>query len=268
MVTRKPRIPITANDSSKVLFACDYTCCVCRDRGRPVQIHHIDENPANNSDQNLAVLCLFCHNDTQLKGGFGRKLDSELLNQYRDDWIHRVALRREKADQLAALRMAGSNIVSSPTTVSEATSLMIPADEALVAYVQSLPSILVKAYAEARTRWDSGITSEMIGGTADVIDVVVGMLIHLSSWFPKNHFDGKPASEYFGLFVSSRFIWHRAIEEPEGVGTGGSIVDPSAAIGVLGDVKNAVEEIISALLWGRERFNLEAWRELWRLIGT
>lgn len=79
-----------------MLFLSDRTCCVCRvrDPRKILQIHHIDEDPSNNSRQNLAVLCGQCHNETQIRGGFGRKLDAEQVILYRDDWLRQVAQRR------------------------------------------------------------------------------------------------------------------------------------------------------------------------------
>ena len=46
------------------------TCMNCQnegDRMKPLQVHHIDENPNNNSIENLAVLCMSCHAKTQLR---------------------------------------------------------------------------------------------------------------------------------------------------------------------------------------------------------
>jgi hypothetical protein len=83
--------PLTA---AKALFASDRTCCVCRTPGKPVQIHHIDEDPSNHALENLAVLCLDHHRDTQLRGGFDRKLDADQVILYRDDWNDRVARNR------------------------------------------------------------------------------------------------------------------------------------------------------------------------------
>ena len=102
----KDRIEVPPEIASKVLFASDSTCCVCESRDAPIQIHHIDEDPSNNAEENLAVLCTPCHDRTMIKGGFGRKLDASLVVQYRDGWIKRVAARRDKADELAASRMA------------------------------------------------------------------------------------------------------------------------------------------------------------------
>ena len=90
----KKRVPIPKVDAARVLFASDRTCCVCRTSGKKVQIHHIDDDPSNNSPTNLAVLCFECHGDTQTAGGFGRHLDAEQVRLYRDDWHQNVAARR------------------------------------------------------------------------------------------------------------------------------------------------------------------------------
>jgi 5-methylcytosine-specific restriction endonuclease McrA len=66
--TAKHRTPIPDDLAAEVLFVADRTCCVCQERGKAIQIHHIDENPSNNTFENLAVLCPQCHNDTQLVG--------------------------------------------------------------------------------------------------------------------------------------------------------------------------------------------------------
>jgi hypothetical protein len=73
----KKRVPIPKVDAARVLFESDRTCCVCRASGKKVQIHHIDDDPSNNSFTNLAILCLECHGDTQTSGGFGRHLEAE-----------------------------------------------------------------------------------------------------------------------------------------------------------------------------------------------
>lgn len=95
-MTQKSRIEIPSDMAAQVLFESDRTCCVCRKLGRPVQIHHIDENPANNAADNLAVLCFECHRETQIRGGFDRKLNAAQIILYMTDWLSRVALKRDK----------------------------------------------------------------------------------------------------------------------------------------------------------------------------
>ena len=96
VVTAKRRVPIDPALAAEITFAADRTCCVCRVRGRPIQIHHIDEDPANNETSNIVVLCLDCHDDTQLRGGFGRRLNAAQVREYRQDWLTRVRHRRDR----------------------------------------------------------------------------------------------------------------------------------------------------------------------------
>lgn len=93
---RKQRIEIPPSIAAEVLFLSDRTCCVCRQRGRPIQIHHIDDDPTNNLQENLAVLCTDCHNDTLLRGGFDRKLDAAQIRLYKTDWNARVEVKRTR----------------------------------------------------------------------------------------------------------------------------------------------------------------------------
>ena len=94
MAKKKVRTSIPTEIAARVLFFADRTCCVCRSPGKPVQIHHIDENPDNNNVENLSVLCLDCHNETMIKGGFGRKLTDNQIILYRNDWNNKVAENR------------------------------------------------------------------------------------------------------------------------------------------------------------------------------
>src|SRR5215468_4347099 len=97
-MARKDRTPVPEDVRTLLMFRSDRTCCVCRERGQPIQIHHIDEDPGNNNPTNLAVLCLHCHNETQIRGGFGRRLDAAEVKVFRDEWDLRVEQRRETAD--------------------------------------------------------------------------------------------------------------------------------------------------------------------------
>jgi hypothetical protein len=94
MSGKKIRVPIPGELAAEVLFRADRTCCVCRVRNKPVQIHHIDDDPSNNSPGNLAVLCFDCHRETQISGGFDRKLDADQVILYRENWLELVQARR------------------------------------------------------------------------------------------------------------------------------------------------------------------------------
>ncbi len=93
MKKKKERVPIPEDIEATVLFESDHTCCICHDRNRQVQIHHIDDDPSNNDPENLRVLCL-CHDQTQISGGFGRKYKPAEIKLYRDSWLKLVASTR------------------------------------------------------------------------------------------------------------------------------------------------------------------------------
>ena len=99
------RIPIPKALATEVMHAADSTCCVCRENGKAVQIHHIDGNPSNNTLENLVVLCLEHHNQTQMIGGFGRKLDASLVTRYRDEWLKDLKWRRAQANERAVTKV-------------------------------------------------------------------------------------------------------------------------------------------------------------------
>ncbi len=106
-MTSKQRIEIPERVAAKVLFLSDRTCCVCRTPRRPVQIHHLDEDPSNCVEENLVVLCLECHRDTQLRGGFDRKLDAQQLILYRSDW-HSIVDRKRHGPEAAPDQGSGT----------------------------------------------------------------------------------------------------------------------------------------------------------------
>ena len=91
---RKKRVPVPKDVDTEVLYAADYTCCVCRESSRGVQVHHIDEDPANNDIANLAALCQICHEKTQIRGEFTKKLSALAVTRYRDAWRQAVAAKR------------------------------------------------------------------------------------------------------------------------------------------------------------------------------
>ncbi len=89
--------------AQKVEFASDRTCCICRIPGRPIQIAHIDDNPANNDFDNLAVLCLECHDEAHRKGGLGRNLTSGVVKLYNQSWRELVRIRLLPQDDFRKL---------------------------------------------------------------------------------------------------------------------------------------------------------------------
>ena len=90
-MTDRSRIPQKIAD--ELMFANDHTCCICRTKGKHVQIHHIDGDDSNNALRNLAVLCLECHSRVTGDEGLGRSFTAGEIKQYKRTWEFMVRKR-------------------------------------------------------------------------------------------------------------------------------------------------------------------------------
>lgn len=79
----RPKIP--PDTQNRILYQSAWHCCVCRKR-RGVQIHHIDQDPANNVDENLAIICLECHDEAHTKHALSQNLTAERIRDHKRRW--------------------------------------------------------------------------------------------------------------------------------------------------------------------------------------
>jgi len=262
-LSKKERSIVPPEASAAVLFQSDRTCCVCRERGKPIQIHHIDGNPANNDPENLAVVCFDCHNATQLKGGFGRKLDAVQVRKYRDDWLQRVESRRNKADEIAAAHQSAPIPRTAPQRREE-----LPDPTKVANYIRTLPAIRRDIYHRSKELWDSGVTPKMRQGNNDVIDVLEQILTTLVSFYPAGHFDNQEPHDYINAITASRYTWHWSRLEPNGPRSRGTIVGPLAGGCVIADLEDMVLELISELSECLDGFEYDSWKKEWDAAGA
>lgn len=257
----KTRIDIPRDTAASIQFRSDRTCCVCRERGLPTQIHHIDENPSNNDENNLSLLCLHCHDLTQIKGGFGRKLDNLQVIKYRDDWHARVQKRRDIADEIAAAHQAAplERVLADPVRREE-----LPSPDKLTNYIRTLSAIRRDAYNRARPLWDTGVTPKQKQGCYDVSDVLEQILTTLASWYPQYHFDGREPQDYINAMTASRFTWHKAHLEPNGMGTGGTMIGPMVAGCVMNDLEEMIVDTVSSLSMHLGYLDYDQWHLDWQ----
>lgn len=269
-MSKKIRTIIPDGIAAELLFLSDRTCCICNIRGKRVQIHHIDGDPNNNIIDNLSVLCFDCHDQTLISGGFGRKLDSNQINKYRNDWIERVKIRKAKADEFASLQAV--------TGMME-TSLVIdgPIDDSLNYKTNVDPTLLEKYLNEILKvhqaqmisevgNWNSGTTAIMNQGNYDMVDFYEEVLIELATFYPKRHFNNPSPKEYFNKLISSKFLWYRLAMEPRGIGTGGTIISTMVGSYVMNDLKNMIVEMVNTLHFVYEldkQIVINEWKKEW-----
>lgn len=261
----KIRTSIPRDLASEVLFASDNICCVCNERGKTLQIHHIDENPSHNSFENLSVLCLECHDKTQIKGGFGRKLNSDLVIKYRDDWLRRVISRRNAADEMAVNRQVGM-FGDGACEGDEYHSVLHEhkLKEPPMNYINALPEFRLALLAQAQPSWDTGSTSVVVQASYDYIDSLTGILVALAACYSPIQFGFESPQKYFSEIIASRFRWHRTISEPHGFGTGGAIVNITCSGGVISDVEKMIEDMVINLVGYDDTFDWRNWPKRWR----
>ena len=258
------RVPPPEVIRTKVVYASDSTCCVCEELGigKNVQIHHIDGNRNNHTFDNLAVLCLECHNKTQVKGGFTQHLTASVVIEYRNNWIDRVCSRRKAFDEMTASLSDRRGLSSSNSPEYEK-----PKSPHLV-FIDSLPERKQTLSAQVSKKMDSGWFSTMARGCYDYIDSSVAILVALSSYYSTSPFGNQSPEKYFSKIVSSRCQWHRAIAEPEGPGTCGQMASFIVASSVQADVEKMVEDMVYAFVLGKGdigvSFDFPSWLKRWR----
>src|SRR5207253_7359763 len=92
----RPNIPQPICDELMVRNC--HTCCVCRNRYKHVQTHHIDGNNSNNAYENLAVLCLDDHSRVTGDEGLGRRFSVGEVRRYKADWEEECVNEEEEDD--------------------------------------------------------------------------------------------------------------------------------------------------------------------------
>ena len=79
------RQPYSKELEAKLLVESRHTCNICR-KSKEVQIHHIDNDCSNSSEDNLIVVCLNCHSTTHTTKKLAKNYSPETLRLYKKEW--------------------------------------------------------------------------------------------------------------------------------------------------------------------------------------
>jgi len=138
----------------------------------------------------------------------------------------------------------------------------------LYSYLDSIPEIKKELHSKVQPDWDSGVTARMNQASYDYIDGLQGVLVGLSKFYQRKAFDGQEPHEFFSEIISSRFRWHRAHSEPDGPGTGGTIVGTICGGSVMSDVENMVEDMVLSLIGYSDEYSWKHWKRRWENKAT
>lgn len=257
----KIRVPVPEDLASRALYEHDHTCCVCNERLRRVQIHHIDEDPSNNSIENLTVLCFSCHDQTQISGGFGRKLRPAVVQINRDKWIERVNRRREDADKTAA-GASNSRAKNQDDNVDDLSSNA--REIALISYINHLPDSLRSVYLSERNSLHDGAQQEQTMATMRIADVLESYWLTLVGGYPADRFPPSPR-EYISRYRYERGEFHWSLAR-KSEGWPGSMTMTFVGWAVLGDLEKMIEDTVSAIV-PDEVFDIDNWTRCWRNVS-
>jgi hypothetical protein len=94
----KDRKKIPSKLETEILFLNDRKCCICKDPNKRVQIHHIDGNPNNNTQNNLAVVCAEHQDEIHKSGGITKGISPTLVKKYKLEWESTVRSQRTQFD--------------------------------------------------------------------------------------------------------------------------------------------------------------------------
>lgn len=131
-------------------------------------------------------------------------------------------------------------------------------------FIKGLPSLRQAAHESTQELWDSGITANMRQGSYDYIDFLQDTWLKLAEFYPPLHFGGLEPREYITKYTQGRFSHHRANLEPDGPGSGGTIVGVMAGGHVIHDLEEMIDDTVCTLSLNSESFDYQEWKNRWK----
>ena len=270
----KQRTKIPEDIASHVRWLSDDTCCICNEREKDIQLHHIDEDPQNHSIKNLAVLCLECHNKTQKRGGFTRGLNSSYVTECRDKWNETVYLIREEVYKISVERQVEEKS-SDDQPRDKRQSRLDKRQSRLnfiqesnfkfeVIFIKSLPKFKTELLQQRNEKISGKVTTiDIVEAHREYINALMSILTKIADFYHPEYFEDLSPKEFFEKIISERYSIYNMASEPHGKGTGGTIRSILSSTFHSKDVENLIEIMVEGLV-GISEFDYDDWQQLWR----
>jgi hypothetical protein len=170
----------------------------------------------------------------------------------------RVKNRKAKADEIASQQYISTTIEQSESLSAEL------ARKPSLSYINSLPAFKTELLKHAQPEWNSGVTSRMVQANYDYIDALESILVTLANYYSPKQFGTESPQRFFSTAIASRFTWHRTYAEPDGPGTGGTIINIICGSNVIADVERMIEDFVMSLVGNSEEFDQKNWSLRWK----
>jgi len=122
---------------AKLLVESKHTCNICR-KNNDVQIHHINEDSSDSSEDNLIVVCLNCHSAVHTKRSLAKNYSPETLRLYKKTWTDLVRKSPLEDDYIK------ENLTPVLIKNNKKTQLLDNKQKSL--FIQTLPKIKSRIY--------------------------------------------------------------------------------------------------------------------------
>ena len=109
----KGRVDPTPKQRKRLLERSAYRCCICKQRGLGLNLHHIDGDASNTVDENLAVLCVQDHDFHHRPRAYAKlqhlELSAEVIRKHKHSWESFVSEASKPNPQVAATMTSFGN---------------------------------------------------------------------------------------------------------------------------------------------------------------
>lgn len=130
-------------------------------------------------------------------------------------------------------------------------------------FIKSLPKMKAVVFENAQEGWDTGVTADMRQASYDVIDFLEYAWLRLAAFYPENHWAEQNAESYIRNYIKNRFTFHWSKHEPDGPGTGGTIVGILTGSDVMSDMESLIDDTVLALFMYNDEFDYDSWKKEW-----
>lgn len=108
------RVPVSSKMERRLFEKNAYSCCVCKRTGIGLNLHHIDGDNSNTTDENLAVLCVNEHDAHHRPSKYPSlnhlDLSADSLRSYKKEWEAFVQeCKKDEPQVLATINAFGDN---------------------------------------------------------------------------------------------------------------------------------------------------------------